>query len=76
MEPEPPLTPRTEYEPEHRMSKDDPKRPWKAIIAAVVAGLAVVMTYADDLPKVAIIIAAVLVAGLSTFLVPNPKTDE
>ncbi len=53
--------------------EDDPRRPYKAVIAAVVAGATALFAYADVLPTWVIICAAVIVAGLGTFLVPNPK---
>lgn len=51
----------------------DPKKPYKAIIAAIVAGASVAIAEGTDiLPAWAILVLAVLVGGLSTFLVPNP----
>jgi hypothetical protein len=53
---------------------DDPKRPWKAIVAAVVSALAVLIAQGQDLlPGWALLVVAAIVAGLSTFLIPNPK---
>lgn len=53
--------------------EDDPKRPWKAIAAAVVAGAGALLTFADVLPQWVTIGATVLVAGVLTYSVPNPK---
>lgn len=52
----------------------DPKRPYKAIIAAVIAGAGVAIAQGTDvLPTWALLVLAVIVAGLGTFLVPNPE---
>lgn len=57
--------------PEHRA---DPKRPWKAIAAAVVAALAVLVAQGSDLlPPLVLLVLAAVSAGLATFLVPNPE---
>lgn len=54
--------------------KDDPARPFKAYIAAVIAALTSVLATAQDtLPWWAVLIIGAAVAGLSTFVVPNPK---
>lgn len=53
--------------------EDDPRYPFKAIAAAIMAGGASLLTYADDLPKWVVIAVAVVLAGLATFVVPNPK---
>lgn len=51
----------------------DPRRPYKAIAAAVIAGAGVAIAQGQDLlPAWALLALAVLVAGLGTFLVPNP----
>jgi hypothetical protein len=54
--------------------KDDPTRPYKAYIAAVIAALTEVLaTSQDTLPWWAVLIIGGVVAGLTTFAVPNPK---
>ena len=51
----------------------DPAKPYKAIAAAVLAALTAVLTqYADDLPLLALIVIGALVAGIGTYVVPNP----
>lgn len=58
------------------MSRPDPKRPWKALVAALVAGIGAALAQGQDLlPAWAMLILAVLGAGLATFLVPNPPED-
>lgn len=53
---------------------DNPRKPYKAIIAAVVAGAGVAIAQGQDLlPGWALLGLAVVVGGLGTFLVPNPK---
>lgn len=61
-------------EPAHRAEVPaDPRRPYKAIVAAVVAGCAVAIAQGQDiLPAWALLVLAVLVGGLSTFTVSNP----
>lgn len=57
--------------PAHRA---DPARPWKAIAAAVVAALAVLVAQGSDLlPPLVLLVLAAVSAGLATFLVPNPE---
>lgn len=53
--------------------EDDPKRPWKAIAGAVFAALSASLAFAGDLPTWAIILITCIVAGLATYVVPNPK---
>lgn len=56
---------------------DDKNRPWKAICAAVVSALAVLVAQGQDLlPAWAMLVVAALIAGLTTFLVRNPKVSE
>jgi fatty acid desaturase len=58
-------------------AKADPSRPWKAIVAAVVAGAGVAIAQGQDiLPAWVMLLLAVLVGGLGTFLVPNPIVNE
>ncbi len=52
---------------------DDPKRPWKAILAAVAAGGAALLGFSEVLPLWAIIVVSVVLAGIATYQVPNPK---
>ncbi len=54
-------------------SRPDPKRPYKAIAAAVVAAGGALLTFADVLPLWVTIVATVLVAGVATYQVPNPE---
>lgn len=55
----------------------NPRKPWKAIAAALVAGIGVLIAQGSDvLPPWALLILAALGAGLATFLVPNPPADE
>lgn len=57
--------------------KPNPKRPYKAVAAAIIAGAGVAIAQgADILPAWVILVLAVLIAGLGTFLVPNPPADE
>lgn len=52
----------------------DPRRPYKAVAAALVAALAVLVSQGTDLlPPVVLLVLAALSAGLATFLVPNPE---
>lgn len=52
-------------------TRPDPRRPYKAITGAVVAGLAVALAEGTDiLPPWATLLLAVLVAALGTFLTP------
>ncbi len=53
-------------------SRPDPKRPYKAIAAAVVAGGTALLTYKDVLPLWVTIVTSVIVAGVLTYQVPNP----
>lgn len=55
--------------------KDNPKRPYKAIVAAVVGGAAVIAEYADVLPTWIVVAAAVVVGGGATYLKKNPKVE-
>lgn len=51
----------------------DPARPYKAVVAAVVAGAGVAVAQGQDiLPPWVMLTLAVMIGGLSTFLVPNP----
>lgn len=53
----------------------DPSRPYKAVAAAVVAAVSVLITQGQDvLPAWALLVLAALVAGLLTYVVPNPIT--
>lgn len=53
---------------------DDPKKPYKAYVAAIVAAIgALVAQGADKLPWWVILILVSLLAGLTTFLTPNPR---
>jgi hypothetical protein len=52
---------------------DNPKKPWKAVAAAVSAGLTSLLTFAADLPFGVVVGATVAVAALATYVVPNPK---
>jgi len=66
-------TTRAEAEPQHRAPVADPSRPYKALAAAVVAGAGAALANGQDLlPAWAVLALTVLVAGLTTFLVPNP----
>lgn len=59
------------YTPTHRA---DPRRPWKAITAAILAAVAVLIAQGQDLlPPWAMLLLAALAAGLGTFVVPNPQ---
>lgn len=56
--------------------RPDPKRPWKAVTAAVVAGISVAIGQGQDiLPPWVLLLLAVLGGGLATFLVPNPPEE-
>ena len=56
---------------------DDKKRPYKAIVAAIVGGAAVIVTeYADKVPVWLLMAAAVIVGGGATYLKRNPKVTE
>lgn len=58
-------------------STPDPRRPWKALAAAVVAGIAVAVSQgADILPPWALLILSIVSAGLATYLVPNPEAHR
>lgn len=51
----------------------NPRRPYKAIASALVAALTVLVVQgADLLPAWLLLLVAAAVAGLATFLVPNP----
>lgn len=51
-------------------------RPYKAIVAAVIAGAGVAIAQGSDiLPPWVLLLLAILVAGLATFLVPNPPVE-
>lgn len=56
--------------------KDNPVKPWKAIAAAVSAGLTALLTFAADLPQYVVIGAVVAVAALATYVTPNPKVPQ
>lgn len=57
-----------------RAPKDDPARPYKAYVAAAIAALTSVLAQGQDvLPWWAVLVIGAVVAGLSTFVVPNPK---
>ena len=65
----------TDFTPEAHEAKieADPAKPWKAIVAAVSAGLAAVLAdYADELPLWATILIVAVLAGLATFVTANP----
>ena len=52
---------------------DSPKKPYKAIAAAISAVAAsLVATNATELGAVGVGICTAIVAGLATYLVPNP----
>jgi len=60
----------------HRAPSPDPRRPYKAVAAAVVAALAVLIGQGQDLlPPWVLLVLAAASAGLATFLVPNPSRD-
>lgn len=60
--------------PQH---KADPRRPYKAVAAAVVAALAVIVTQGQDLiPAWVLLLAAAVLAGLATFTIPNPPAPR
>jgi hypothetical protein len=55
-------------------TEPDPRRPYKAIASALVAALAVLVTQGQDLVPPWVLLALVaLLAGLTTFTVPNPE---
>lgn len=55
-------------------SRPDPRRPYKALAGAAVAGIAVALAQGQDiLPPWLMLLLAILGAGLTTFLVPNPR---
>lgn len=55
--------------------KPDPKRPWKALAAALVAGIAAAMAQGQDvIPAWGMLALAAVGAGLATYLVPNPPS--
>lgn len=55
---------------EHRA---DPRRPYKAIAAALVAVLTTLLAEGRDImPPWALLVLAALLAGLVTYVVPNP----
>jgi len=59
------------------VSRPDPRRPWKAITAALVAGIGAALAQGPDiLPPWALLLLSVAGAGLATFLVPNPPADD
>lgn len=55
-------------------TKDNPKKPWKAV-AAVVSAIAasLIVTNATELGSLGVGICTAIVAGLAVFFVPNPK---
>lgn len=54
--------------------KDNPKKPYKAIVGAVVAGAAVLATeFRDVVPLWIVIVASVVVAGGGVYIKSNPK---
>lgn len=57
--------------------RPDPKRPWKALAAAIVAGIGVALGQGQDiLPAWVMLLLAIIGAGLATYLVPNPEAEE
>lgn len=54
----------------------DPKKPYKAYMAAVVAMLGTLAGYGNVLPLWVGIIIAVVLSGLATFYVPNPPRTK
>lgn len=55
----------------------DPARPYKALASALLAALVVLLAEGQDvLPPWAMLLLAALVAGLGTFVVPNPVTGR
>jgi hypothetical protein len=51
----------------------DPARPYKALASALLAALVVLLAEGQDvLPPWAMLLLAAMVAGLGTFVVPNP----
>lgn len=64
----------TTPQPETGQVKDDPGKPYKAIAAAVVAGVGAAIAGGQDiLPAWVMLLLVVLAAGLGTYVVPNPK---
>lgn len=58
----------------HAVVKDDPWRPNKAIVAAVIAALTEVLGQTQNtLPWWAVLLIGAVIAGLATFVTPNPK---
>lgn len=52
-------------------TRPNPKRPWKAVAAAVTAGILVAISQGQDiLPPWVMLLLAVLAAGLATFQTP------
>ncbi len=52
------------------MTNPNPKRPYKAVVAALVAALTALGAYAAILPVWASVVVAVALAGLATFSTP------
>lgn len=56
--------------------EDNPKKPYKAIVAAIVGGAAVITTeYADVVPTWILVVSAVLVGGGLTYVKRNPPVN-
>lgn len=53
-------------------TKADPKRPYKAIAAAVGAGIATLLSLGLELPHWLLVVLTVLAAGIGAFLKSNP----
>lgn len=52
---------------------DDPKKPWKAVVAAVVAAASVLLAeWQDVLPAWLLVVLMALVGGGTTYAVRNP----
>ena len=52
-------------------TRPNPRRPYKAIAGAIVAGIAVALAQGQDiLPPWAMLLLAVLAAALATFITP------
>lgn len=53
--------------------KADPRRPYKAIAAGLMAAVAVLVAQGQGiLPPWLLLLLAALVAGLGTYVIPNP----
>lgn len=56
--------------------RDDPKRPYKAIVAAIVGGASVITAeYADVVPTWVVVLSAVVVGAGATYFKKNPKVE-